>query len=159
MAQYAGNNSRWDIRRPALFTSNRADGRPRCTNSSIQFFPTSGGISQPIDDHNRCCLAGGLRIEPNDTRFGRVATTIGLSETLGTLKVGFRDHVASKYVLVLVFFDRPCRLTGTLRASNGQIWSANVAIEKAGLAWLKMGDGHVTAAAVPSHFMFVISHP
>jgi hypothetical protein len=104
-------------------------------------------------------LAGGLRIEPNDTRFGRVATTIGLSETLGTLKVGFRDHVASKYVLVLVFFDRPCRLTGTLRASNGQIWSANVAIGKAGLAWLKMGDGHVTAAAVPSHFMFVISHP
>lgn len=89
----------------------------------------------------------GWRIDPGDTRLARVATTIAHEGTPG-LMVGFADS-DSKSNLLLVFFDRPCRLTGTVlvHAREGQTttFAIDVIVEKAGLNWLNMtGDlqGH-----------------
>jgi hypothetical protein len=106
----------------------------------------------------------GWRIDPADTRFARVATTITHEGTSG-LMVGFVDS-ASKSNLLLVFFDRPCRLTGTVvvHAREGQTttFMIDVIVEKAGLNWLKMtGDsqGHdvITNTQVPANPLFVVA--
>lgn len=98
--------------------------------------------------------AGGLKVEPAETHFGRVTTVIGYSgKRLGPFEVGFRDKVGSKYSLFLVFFDRPCRLTGTLTSAGPE---ADVTIEKAGLTWMQVSQNRLTVAPVPAHVMFVV---
>jgi hypothetical protein len=106
----------------------------------------------------------GWRIDPTDTRFARVATTITHEGSSG-LAIGFVDS-ASKSTLLLVFFDRPCRLTGTVlgqpREGQRTSYVIDVIVEQPGLNWLNMtGDsqGHdvITNAQEPSNPLFVVA--
>jgi hypothetical protein len=106
----------------------------------------------------------GWRIDPTETRFARVATTIS-HEGTSSLMIGFVDS-ASKSNLLLVFFDRPCRLTGTVlvhpREGQTTTFVVDVTVEQAGLNWLKMtgnSQGHdlITNTQVPSKPLFVVA--
>jgi hypothetical protein len=106
----------------------------------------------------------GWKIDPADTRLARVATTITHEGTSG-LMVGFVDS-ASKGNLLLVFFDRPCRVTGTVlvqpREDQTTTFVIDVDIEQAGLNWLKItGDsqGHdvITNTQAPLTPLFVVA--
>jgi hypothetical protein len=86
-------------------------------------------------------VATGWQIAPAETRFARIATGAsyeGIRQ--GSALISLRDS-ESKNTLLLVFFDRPCRLTGAvLDASDGGTvtrYSIDVKIEKAGLNWLE----------------------
>lgn len=106
----------------------------------------------------------GWRIDPTDTRIARVATTIS-HEGTSNLMVGFVDS-ASKSNLLLVFFDRPCRLTGTVlvhpREGQATTFVIDVTVGQAGLNWLKMtgdsqGQDLITNTQAPSNPLFVIA--
>jgi hypothetical protein len=82
----------------------------------------------------------GLRIDPVDTRFARASTLLKYSGVLpGDLFVEFADQ-DSKNPLTLVYFDRPCRLTGARAIANGGgerlTLVYDVTVEKPGLNWL-----------------------
>jgi hypothetical protein len=79
----------------------------------------------------------GLRIEPVDTRFARASTLLNYSGVLhGDLSVGFVDP-DSKNSLTLVYFDRPCRLTGVITTGNEKLpLKYDVTVDKPGLNWL-----------------------
>jgi hypothetical protein len=105
----------------------------------------------------------GLKIEPAATRFARLATAVVLPQSeRRPLGIGFVDSY-SKRKFTLVFFDRPCRVTGTLVSNKGTETTVDVIIEKAGLGWLEIPeDGtntHVTNAGMPSHLIFVVQPP
>jgi len=105
-------------------------------------------------------VADGLKIEPADTRFGRVATSIGVPDSRITKwRIGFHDNTAWKDALLLVFFDRPCRLTGTLPDAGGIIDSVDATVTAAGLVWLRVHGAQITSAAAPSHLVFLIRSP
>jgi hypothetical protein len=110
--------------------------------------------------------AEGWKIEPAETRFARLATTISYSGTdKGRLLIGFRDSV-SKKSLVLVFFDRPCRLTGTAQ-NHGPYGETientiDVTVKSAGLNWLETTEKgtaiYITnaTAVAPSRLILVV---
>jgi hypothetical protein len=105
----------------------------------------------------------GWKIEPADTRFARLATTIVTADKArGPFWVGFVDS-ASKNKLLLVFFDRPCRLTGTVAIhENGTTtYTVDVSIEKPGLNWLAItssgSDRRLTNAELPSRLIFLVA--
>jgi hypothetical protein len=110
--------------------------------------------------------AAGWKIDPADTRFARVATTISHEGTrTGPLMIGFVDSTTKKNLL-LIFFDRPCRLTGTvvIRARDGATttFAVDVTVNKTGLNWLEMasdGAGHdvIVNARVPPSPLFVVA--
>ncbi len=102
----------------------------------------------------------GWRIDPGDTRFARLATGITTDKSR-RFGVGFMDSV-SKNRLLLVFFDRPCRLTGTVvTPENGTTtYSIDVVVESAGLHWLQIAtkgsESHLTNADLQlSHLLFI----
>jgi hypothetical protein len=77
----------------------------------------------------------GLRIDPVDSRFARASTMLRFRGSLpGNLFVGFVDP-DSKYSLTLVYFDRPCRVTG-VTTSEKLTLTYEVIVEKPGLNWL-----------------------
>ncbi len=86
--------------------------------------------------------AAGFTITPSDTRLVRIATSLLSKEpewhSAGT---NLADSLTKK-ILVLVFFDRPCRLSGaviTHTSSDGKRTdNFDVVIEKAGLNWLEI---------------------
>ena len=90
---------------------------------------------------NSAAAAAGFTITPSDARLVRVATVLLSTEpawhSAGT---SLADAVTMK-TLVLVYFDRPCRLSGAVIAhpSSGGTRTDNydVVIEKAGLNWLE----------------------
>jgi hypothetical protein len=111
----------------------------------------------------------GWKVVPAETRFARLATTISNAGTdKGPLLVGFRDSVSKKSI-VLVFFDRPCRLIGTAEnhTLSGEIIknTIDVAVKKAGLNWLEVTEEgtstHITNATgvASSNLLFVVSVP
>ena len=82
----------------------------------------------------------GWKIHPGGTRFSRVSTTFNSAgSALDVKKVGFFDLEGNE-VLLLVFFDRPCRLTGTINIPPGQgdfmHYLYDVTIDRAGFNWL-----------------------
>ncbi len=82
----------------------------------------------------------GLHIDPIDTRFARASTLLNYSGALpGNLFMGFVDP-DSKNPLTLVYFDRPCRLTGVTAIANTGSEKLtlvyDVTVEKPGLNWL-----------------------
>jgi hypothetical protein len=79
--------------------------------------------------------AFGLQIAPADTKFARASTLLEWRGTPGSrLRIVFSDADDSS-ILTLVFFDRPCRLTGTVKLEHSTT-VYDVTIEKAGLNWL-----------------------
>jgi hypothetical protein len=85
-------------------------------------------------------LQSGLRITPADARIAR-ASTVLISQLKVPLVTGFFDS-ASRNGLFLVFFDRPCRLSGTV--STKEPWTTpseyvwDVDVPKAGAEWLEV---------------------
>jgi hypothetical protein len=105
----------------------------------------------------------GWRIDPGDTRIARLATAI-TTDTSRRFGVGFMDSV-SKNRLLLVFFDRPCRLTGTVvTPENGTTtYTIEVVIESTGLHWLQIttkgSESHLTNAALELSQLLFIAVP
>jgi hypothetical protein len=92
----------------------------------------------------------GLKIDPVDTRFARVATSLGFENMAEPLGFGFVDAL-SKRPLTLVFFDRPCRLFGVVKEGETTI-VFDVVVHGAGLTWIEMtgdGVGHVSMINAP----------
>jgi hypothetical protein len=107
----------------------------------------------------------GWRIEPAETRFARLGTSFAIADkNLGPFAAGLADSV-SKNILFIVFFDRPCRLTGTVvTPENGATtYTIDATIEKAGLNWLEVTkegtNRRITKVGVPSHFLYVVQRP
>jgi hypothetical protein len=91
-------------------------------------------------------LETGLKIDPANTRFARIATTIAVPNANDPDVVGFVDSGSRNSVLA-VFFDRPCRLSGRLITHQEQgdpiVLTADVVVSKAGISWLQFySDRH-----------------
>jgi hypothetical protein len=100
--------------------------------------------------------AAGLQIAPADTKFARASTLLEWKGTPGSgLHIAFIDSDDSS-ILTLVFFDRPCRLTGTVKRDNSTT-VYDVTIEKAGLSWLVRTPKGSTESVV--HVAQVAIHP
>lgn len=90
--------------------------------------------------------ASGFTVMPSDARLARVATGFLSQETLWhSANTGLADS-STKKILTLVYFDRPCRLSGAVIARGGtRTDDYDVVIEKAGLHLLettKVTDSH-----------------
>jgi len=80
-------------------------------------------------------IESGWNVVPTDTRFSRVSTNFEYQGSQAN-RTGLADATSGN-TLLLVFFDRPCRLTGTIhtpsRASDFSKYVFDVTVEKAGL--------------------------
>jgi hypothetical protein len=102
--------------------------------------------------------AVGLAIKPSDARLVRIATSILSEEPQWHSAVTNLADSLTKKTLVLVYFDRACRLSGaviTHPSSGGtRTDDYHVVIEKAGLNWLetsKVGeDSHLEVRQAPA---------
>jgi hypothetical protein len=97
----------------------------------------------------------GWKIHPVETRFSRVSTTFDfVGSALDVNKVGFFD-LEGNDVLLLVFFDRPCRLTGTINIPPGEAdfthYLYDVTIDKAGFNWLAIHKDQKPGWAIVRH--------
>jgi len=93
--------------------------------------------------------AGGFTLTPSDARLVRIATIIlSKDPEWHSATTNLTDSLTKK-TLLLVYFDRPCQLSGTvITHPSGATRTSNydVVIEKAGLNWLE-----VTKVADDSH--------
>jgi hypothetical protein len=82
-----------------------------------------------------------LQISPQGTRFARIATGVSFRTNRTVLqRVGFVDAETGE-ALLLLYFDRPCRLTGTRvlapTPSRGALTvDYDLKVETAGLVWM-----------------------
>jgi hypothetical protein len=111
-------------------------------------------------------LTSTLTIDPIDTRFARVAHFVRYESAPRAPGPSRFVDSGSKDNLLLVYFDRPCHLTGTLTYGGAEPGSReyDVVIEHAGLNWLaatKKGPGDnsiVRPAPLPVRPVFVIEY-
>jgi len=101
----------------------------------------SSAIGQQAATLTSSGVAAGLQVTPADTKFTRVSTFLKWRKWRGrhSLQIGFADPDDDSSTLTLVYFDRPCRLTGTverLYRGEKETFVYDVTIEKAGLSWL-----------------------
>jgi hypothetical protein len=102
---------------------------------------------------NREATKAGLVTTPKETRVARLATVVVNPETKkGVGGAIFRSRATHESLLV-VYFDRPCHLTGVVHAQNNEV-TYDVSVENAGLHLLKIAKGastryRVTASNVP----------
>jgi hypothetical protein len=107
-------------------------------------------------------LISGLSVEPADTRFARISVALMKkgSPTYG-MATGFIN--ADSYdPMTLVYFDRPCRVTGVISGDNGgpSPITYDADVKKAGLTWLvaiqqESGGAIVLVANAAAPKMFV----
>jgi hypothetical protein len=111
--------------------------------------------------------SGVLQVIPRDARFARVATGVWFkSKQPVTKSIGFLD-AETRDTLTLVYFDRPCRLTGTLvgrTASGGTLThDFDVDVESAGFVWIAAKrdaqDHEKEFRVVTPHPILVIAPP
>jgi hypothetical protein len=100
----------------------------------------------------------GLKIEPAETRVARLATTMRVPlDRQYLLGIGFFDS-QTKQGRTLVFFDRPCRVTGMLKTPSGTPASVDLTIQRSGLTWLEIpdngADGPVKIVDMSSELIF-----
>jgi hypothetical protein len=108
-----------------------------------------------------------LQVVPADTKFARVSTLLTWSgPPAGSLSVAFLDPNDSKNSLGLVFFDRPCRMTGTTTSKSGEKRTlvVDLTITKPGLTWIVVvPDGTdrsvMSVASGTMHPLLVIAPP
>jgi hypothetical protein len=123
-------------------------GRPKGTLQTVRIaeLPTIGinlsnlsaAIEQEAATMTRTAAGAGLQITPADTKFARASTFLKWRGPPSGLHITFVDSDDSSN-LTLVFFDRPCRLTGMVKQVNPDDKATivfDVTIEKAGLSWL-----------------------
>jgi hypothetical protein len=114
------------------------------------------GLSEQATTINELGLAIGGKIVPTETRFIRVATDFEyLGSPTPAHRIGFVD-LATNDSLLLVFFDRPCHLTGLANLPprpEGEItkYVFDVTIDQAGFNWLAMHNDKVPGSAVVRH--------
>lgn len=110
---------------------------------------------------------GVLQVIPQDARFVRVATGVWFkSKQPVTKSVGFVD-AETRDALILICFDRPCRLTGTVvrKIESGETVTReyDVDVESAGFVWMteKRDAQHHEKGirAVAPHPILVIAPP
>jgi hypothetical protein len=101
-----------------------------------------GELAAPL---TREAIQSGLRMFPRQTRLARVSTTLSTKQNDHTITAFYDMH--AKHSLVLVYVDRPCRITGTViqpntdSAPTTMVW--NVKLSQAGLHWLAfIPEGH-----------------
>jgi len=104
---------------------------------------------------NSYAVQFGWKIDPIETRFSRVSTTFDyISSPSEVKKVGFLDLAANE-VLLLVFFDRPCHLTGTINLPPGRSdftqYLFDVTVDRAGFSWLAIHKDQAPGSAVVRH--------
>ena len=107
-----------------------------------------------------------LKVEPGDTRFARVAHLVRYESARRVPGPTRFVDSGSKDNLLLVYFDRPCHLIGTLSWGGVEPGARefDVTIEEAGLNWLaatKKGPGDISVvhhAPLPSRPVFVIEY-
>jgi hypothetical protein len=108
-----------------------------------------------------------LQVVPADTRFARVSTLLNWSgPPASSLSVAFLDPNDSKNSLGLVFFDRPCRMTGTATSKSGEKRTlvVDLTITKPGLTWIVVapdGTGRSVMSVAPGTMrpLLVIAPP
>lgn len=104
---------------------------------------------------NAYAVKFGWKIDPVETRFTRISTTFDyISSPTTVKKVGFFD-LAANDVLLLVYFDRPCHLTGTINLPPGRSdftqYVFDVTIDKAGFSWLAIHKDQNPGSAIVRH--------
>jgi hypothetical protein len=91
-------------------------------------------------------LADGLVTAPKETRIARLATVVYQKPEKGLGRSTFR-RIAAHESLILVYFDRPCYLSGAIHTRESEI-AYDVNVDKAGLQWLKIVKKSSTRYAV-----------
>jgi hypothetical protein len=141
----------------------RTEGPGNAATVPVNLSALRAELDQQAATISVAAAKAGWRIDPGDTRFARLATAITTDKSR-RFGVGFMDSV-SKNRLLLVFFDRPCRLTGTVvTPENGTTtYSIDVVIENAGLHWLQIAtkgsESHLTNAELQLSHLFFIAVP
>jgi hypothetical protein len=142
-----------------VFGSPQAPFISVATNADQSFSVDLGrlrALSEQATTMNELGLAIGGKIVPAETRFSRIATDF---EYIGSPRpahrIAFFD-LATKDLLLLVFFDRPCHLTGIANLPprpEGEItkYVFDVTIDKAGFNWLALHNDKVPGSAVVRH--------
>lgn len=83
--------------------------------------------------------ASGLALAPADARFARMGTFPHEAETFAPVGGGgFLDPV-TRDTMILVYFDRPCTITGD-RVAGGDTFSHAIRVPAAGLHWIRVVD-------------------
>lgn len=108
----------------------------------IDFDSLASALKQQATPMTTLFTQAGLHIEPVDTRFVRVSTLPSFTpKTTGGFGAEFAD-VESKHPVTLVYFDRPCKITGVAKSYAGPIKGpdidTNITVEKPGLIWLEL---------------------
>jgi hypothetical protein len=110
-----------------------------------------GKQASPINSY---AVEFGWKIDPMETRFSRVSTTFDHISQPDVKRVGFFDLGAND-ALLLVYFDRPCHLTGTISLPPGRSdfsqYVFDVIIENAGFSWLAIHKSQTPGSAVVRH--------
>ena len=70
-------------------------------------------------------------IEPPDTRIARLSAF----PTIKDRRVFIIDPI-TREPLVMVYFDRPCRMEGIVRATNGTVTRYDISVTNPGLHWI-----------------------
>ena len=79
----------------------------------------------------------GLTVDPGSTRLLRLGTFLHDAKTGAYVSgAGFYD-LESRDLLMLVYFDRPCRVSGTIRAPAGDRVH-EIAVPASGIYWLRL---------------------
>lgn len=105
-----------------------------------------------INEHG---VALGWHVVPAETRFSRVSTGFKyMGSPHPARAAGFKDTATGDYLL-LVFFDRPCRLTGIviIPPTPGDVTTNvfDVNIDKAGFHWLATHKDQAKDTATVEH--------
>ena len=118
-------------------------------------------MSRETDDF----LISGLSVEPSETLFARVSVTfLRKGSPAYGMVVGFIN--ANSYApMTLFYFDRPCRMSGTISDDSGaasQI-TYDVDVKRAGLTWLvaipQQGGGAIQLVASESMPKMIVAAP
>ncbi len=79
----------------------------------------------------------GLVTRPRETRIARLATTVSHPETKKGVGLTVFRRLATHESLIMVYFDRPCHLSGVVHARGAEV-KYDVNVDKAGLRLLKI---------------------
>jgi hypothetical protein len=82
---------------------------------------------------------GGLLVEPAETRFARLATLGNVASGTETVAGTVFVDPSTRAAVALVYFDRPCRMSGTVGVGASRKAVYDVTIPTAGLHWLYIG--------------------
>ena len=103
----------------------------------------------------------GLVISPRETRFVRLATFVGYPGTENGVGGATFHGSARNENLVMVYFDRPCRVSGVSHRSQGSVLY-DVEVAQRGLTLLKIvrdssTSGHVAVTTLPSTLLLAVT--